>query len=102
YLVRDHGVTGAVELHIPVIHGKAGAGDILTLVPFFDAGYGWNRVHASAPSQALDSVGLGVIFSPDRHFTAQVYYGLPLQDHSHTSHDPEDLGVHFSLLFLGN
>ncbi len=99
-LVRDQGINGSVELHIPLIHGNSGAGEVLTLVPFFDAGYGWNRVRHAAPSQALDSVGVGLLFAPSSHVSAQLFYGAALQNHSHGSHDPEDLGIHFNVLFL--
>ena len=70
FLVRDQGVTGAIELHIPVLHGKSGNPDVLTFVPFIDGGYGWNHNHASAPAQAIDSVGLGLLYAPNRHFNA--------------------------------
>jgi hemolysin activation/secretion protein len=99
YLVRDAGITGTAEVHIPLIHGKPGDAPMLALVPFVDGGYGWNRNHASAPSQALDSIGLGLLCNPNRHFSAQVFYGLALKDHALGGRDPEDLGVHFNVLY---
>ncbi|HET6246075.1 MAG TPA: ShlB/FhaC/HecB family hemolysin secretion/activation protein, partial [Tepidisphaeraceae bacterium] len=99
-LVRDDGVTASAELHIPVLHGTQGIADVLTLVPFVDGGYGWNRSHGSAPAQALASVGLGLIYTPNAHLSGQIYYGVPLKNHAITSRDPEDLGLHFDLIFV--
>lgn len=97
-LVRDQGVAGTVEFHIPLLH-KSGA-DIITLVPFFDGGYGWDRKHTSGVSEALAAPGLGLQFNPDRHFSAQFYYGSALINHAKGSRDVENQGLHFNILVL--
>lgn len=101
FLVRDQGVTGTFELHIPIVRSKPGTSDVLTLVPFFDAGYGWNVSRVSS-NEAADAVGIGAVFIPNRHITAQLYYGAALQNHVKSSQDPADLGIHFNFLFLAN
>jgi hemolysin activation/secretion protein len=100
-LVRDEGVVASAELHVPVIPGRGGEPDRLTLVPFFDTGYARNLVGASSTAsnkgESLNSVGIGVLFNPERRINLQVYYGYALT-HRNTSHqDPQDLGLHFSL-----
>jgi len=97
-LVADEAVAGTIELRVPVLK-KSGA-DVLTLVPFFDAGYGWNRHPTTVHPQALDSVGIGLLFNPDRHISAQIYYGAALQHHARDSHDVENLGLHFNVVVL--
>lgn len=102
-VVRDNAVVGSVELHLPLLESPSG-GTVLELVPFFDAGCGWN--HSDHPSgrqgESLYSVGAGVVFTPNRHFSAQVYYGYALKDPEveEEGEELQDLGIHFSLLYL--
>jgi len=76
-LVRDRGVISSVEFRVPVIYNKAGGG-ILHLAPFFDYGGGWNVDDSSGPN-TLASTGLGLLFSPNKHVSAQVYWGYRLR-----------------------
>ena len=99
YLVRDQAVVGNVEFHVPA--WRKNGNDLVTLVPFYDAGYGMNRVHRTGRSEALDAVGLGLLLNPSRHVNVQLYYGAALQHHDSDSHDVENLGFHFNVsLFL--
>jgi hemolysin activation/secretion protein len=100
-LVRDEGVVASAELHVPIIPGRGGDPDRLTLVPFFDTGYARDLVGASSTAsnqgESLNSVGIGLLYNPERRINLQVYYGYALT-HRNTSHqDPQDLGIHFSL-----
>lgn len=76
-LVRDRGVISSVEFRVPVIYNKAGGG-ILHLAPFFDYGGGWNADDSPGPN-TLASTGLGLLFSPNQHISAQVYWGYRLR-----------------------
>jgi hemolysin activation/secretion protein len=97
FLLRDNALIGAVELRVPVLK----KGDLeVALVPFFDAGYGWNRVHSARQTEAIDAVGIGVTVNATRHMAAQFYYGSALQHHATDSHDVENLGFHFNLVLL--
>jgi len=98
HLVRDEGATGSIELHIPIWQ-KNGL-QVLTLIPFLDAGAGWNRHERTGPSEILTSPGIGITFTPNSHISLAVFYGVPLQHLAHSTHDPQDLGLHFSLLVL--
>ncbi len=100
-LVRDEGVVASAELHVPILPGRPAEPDRLTLVPFFDTGYARDLVGAgqngSNKGESLNSVGIGLLYNPERRVNLQVYYGYALT-HRNTSHqDPQDLGIHFSL-----
>jgi hemolysin activation/secretion protein len=98
-IVRDSGFAASVELHIPLI-ATAGGNRILALVPFFDIGHGRN-VESPANSQWLPSVGAGLVYTPNRHVNAQVYYGYAIdRDINTESDDLQDAGIHFNVLLL--
>jgi len=95
-LVRDQGAVGSLELHIPLIRKQQN--DILTFVPFFDVGYAVNKNDASPASRVLDSAGIGFLINPNRHVSAQLYYGLPFREFQREPHDPQNVGIHFNLV----
>ncbi len=104
-LVDDEGVVASAELHLPIMPGHPGEVDRLVLVPFFDTGYARDLVvpgnggHANK-GEDLNSVGIGLLFNPNRHVNLQIYYGYALT-HRDTNHpDPEYQGLHFSLTVL--
>ena len=97
-LVRDQGVAASAELRVPVLKARGGE-TVLTLVPFFDMGYG-SDLSGVFGSTNLSSVGAGVVFTPDRHVTAQVFYGYALQNRNQTHQDLQDVGIHFSVTVL--
>jgi hemolysin activation/secretion protein len=100
-LVRDNGLIGSLELHIPLMQAKAGYGSALELIPFFDIGYGWNDI-GIPDDQALASIGIGLAYTPNRHFSAQLYYGYALIDPGveDEEEDLQDYGIHFNVLWL--
>jgi hemolysin activation/secretion protein len=98
-IVRDIGFAGSVEFRIPLV-ATASGNRILDLVPFVDLGYGQNE---SSPKNGefLPSVGVGLIYTPNRHVSAQVYYGYALnRDVNEETDDVQDAGIHFNLLVL--
>lgn len=60
-----------------MIYNKAGAG-IVQLVPFFDCGGAWNVNGSTSPS-TIYSVGSGLVVSPNKYFSAELYWGYRLQ-----------------------
>ncbi len=68
---------------MPVWRGKEKT-PIVTLAPFFDVGVGWDRVEfiGKKPprnqiddrSETLTSIGIGVIFTPSKYVSAQIYW----------------------------
>jgi len=95
-LVRDRGIVTSVEFRVPIYFNKAGAG-IVKLAPFFDYGGAWN-IDDSTPPNTLASVGIGLLVTPNDHFSAQIYWGHRLRDVNipNDSGLQED-GIHFKL-----
>lgn len=91
--VRDMGVTGTMEFRIPLITGAPGE-PVLTIVPFFDFGFAWNK--GEAGSAELASIGVGLVWTPNPQVTAQIYIGAPLTKQPDEHDDLQDLGIHFS------
>jgi hemolysin activation/secretion protein len=76
-LVRDRGFVSSVEFRLPVLFNKAGAG-IVHLAPFFDFGGAWNVADSPSPT-TIYSTGLGLLLAPDKHISAQLYWGYRLR-----------------------
>ena len=96
-VVRDMAVQASAELRMPI--AKSNNLDILTVVPFFDSGYAWNRDNDQKP-YLLSSVGVGLIFSPRENITASIYYGYRLKQFPHPTDDLQDLGISFDVTVL--
>jgi len=95
-LVRDRGFVASVEFRLPVLFDKAGAG-IVHVAPFFDFGGGWD-VRGSASPTTIYSTGLGLLLAPDRHFSAQLYWGYRLREvEKPEDRNAQDLGLHFRI-----
>ena len=73
--------------------------DVLTLIPFIDAGYAWNRSNDVEPN-LISSVGVGMNFSPTDQINASVFYGYRLKQFDHEGHDLQDMGIHFDVTVL--
>jgi|GEM_PF-3057019 len=101
-LVRDQAITASAELRLPINNPRDWQ-NTLILVPFTDFGYGINKGQPSIVSGTelhhLNSAGLGIIYSPSRHFSGQVYYGYRLRRFNSFNHDLQNKGIHFSILW---
>jgi hemolysin activation/secretion protein len=86
-LVRDRGLVSSIEFRLPILFDKAGAG-IVHLAPFFDFGGAWN-VNGSPQPTTIYSVGSGLLASPNKYVSAQLYWGYRLK---HVT-VPEDSGA---------
>jgi hemolysin activation/secretion protein len=95
-MVRDRGIVSSVEFRVPVLFDKSGAG-IVSLAPFFDFGAAWGVKSTPSPT-SIYSTGIGLLVTPNRHFSAQLYWGHRLR-HVDTpaDKDAQDLGLHFVL-----
>jgi hemolysin activation/secretion protein len=96
-LVRDNALTSSIELHIPLIR-RGSDESILELVPFFDAGYAWNHID-EPESELISSAGLGLLFHPNQHIHAEVYWGHPFKSFESDDNDLQDMGFHFNITF---
>jgi hemolysin activation/secretion protein len=95
-LVRDRGVVSSIELRVPVLLSRGGLA-VVQLAPFFDFGGGWNNRSSTPQPRTIASAGVGVLLSPNRHITGQLYWGYPFRRINADGDDPQDLGLHFSL-----
>lgn len=109
-LLRDNGVFASLEVRVPIWRNKE-KNPILALAPFFDFGVGWDHVEllGKKPSKSaiddrmetLASVGLGLLFTPSRRTTAQLYWGYALNQKNRvdTGNNLQDYGLHFVISF---
>jgi hemolysin activation/secretion protein len=94
-IVRDEGVVGSAEVHIPIF--KKGDDFAVILAPFTDIGYGWDYYGSAGSYPVLGSAGIGLIVQATSHVNAQIYYGHPFKYFGRTS-NLQDNGIHFDLL----
>lgn len=94
-VVADNGVSGTVELRIPLTDDP----NRLQLVPFLDAGYAWNNRTADPKDNAIAGLGLGVrwLITPD--LDLRLDYGIPLIDVANQGNSLQESGVYFSLRY---
>jgi hemolysin activation/secretion protein len=71
-IIRDNGLIASVESRIPLIRNKRWA-EFVQVVPFVDAGGGWNSRVPTPDPHILLGVGLGV------RWAATLYAALPLR-----------------------
>ncbi len=108
-ILRDNGVFGSAEVRVPILYGKE-HNPILFIAPFVDIGAGWNSLSDSAAGNAgstlsddrnaevLPSIGVGLIFDPNKHVHAQIYWGCALnRDLVGDGDNLQDYGFHFTL-----
>jgi hemolysin activation/secretion protein len=97
-ILRDNGIFGSAEVRVPIWYGKEHK-PILMVAPFFDIGSGWNVKTNNMPDdqfETLPSVGLGLIFNPNKYVFAQVYWGYGFNRNLVPSgNNLQDYGIHF-------
>lgn len=93
-MIRDRGMAGTVEIRFPVIFDRRGR-ERLQLAPFFDYGGGAN---VGRDFDDLQSVGVGLIFTPTPRWYCDLYWGHRLRGVAdNNGSDLQDDGVHFSI-----
>jgi hemolysin activation/secretion protein len=98
-VLRDNGIFGSAELRWPIIYGKE-HNPVLFVAPFVDIGGGWNTLDGQEDRNAeiLPSIGVGLIFDPNKHVHAQIYWGCALnRDLVSDENNLQDYGFHFAL-----
>ena len=97
-ILRDNGVFGSIEVRVPIWYGKEHH-PLLMVAPFFDIGSGWNVKANEAPDtqlETLPSVGVGLIFQPNRHVYGQLYWGYAFnRSLVPGGNNLQDYGIHF-------
>lgn len=95
-LVADKGVTGSMELRLPLYSAKSPAFD-LQLAPFVDYGTVANNYLPDPEKKHIGSAGVGIIGSLTRRVLFDLYYGYPFQNFKDANDNIQDVGVHFKL-----
>jgi len=94
--VTDEAVQASAEVRIPVFKSNARA--VLTLSPFFDSGYAWNRDNRAQTPELISGIGCGMTCNPSDQINATVYYGYPLKHFAHNEDDLQDMGIYFDVM----
>jgi hemolysin activation/secretion protein len=95
-LLRDDGVFASAEARFPIWLAKDKT-PILSVVPFFDWGDGWNSTKAGKDYQAIYSAGVGLLANITRHGQITVYWGHPFVDFQERKTSLQDYGIHFAV-----
>ena len=88
-IVTDNAITASVEARVPL-------NERLQLIPFIDAGGGWNNQTPNPDPSFLLGLGLGLQWRPDDNFTLRLDYGVPLIA-ADKDNSLQENGVYFSL-----
>lgn len=89
-IVTDNAITASTELRIPVA-------DDLQLIPFMDAGGGWNTQTPNPDPSFLLGLGLGLQWQPTDEFNVRLDYGIPLIAPSNEGNSLQENGIYFSV-----
>ena len=94
-LVTDNAVIGSVELRIPL----SAIPNQLQLIPFIDAGTGWNTQTDNPNPSVLLGTGLGVQWQPIPDANLRLTYGLPLIGVPNRGNSLQENGLYFSFTY---
>jgi hemolysin activation/secretion protein len=95
-IVSDNGITGSLELRIPVLEKTLGNG-VLRLAPFFDVGHAWFHDIEGTPPNTLYSAGLGFHLDPVKQCHIEFYWAHPFQNIETSTNNIQDIGLHFAI-----
>lgn len=96
-IVRDWGFSSSLEYRYSLFSDFFGA-DKFFVAPFANIGGAWDIDETAFVSQdLLASVGLGLIWEPDRRLHTHVYWGKGLINVNNPDNDPQDYGFHFKV-----
>ncbi|HUJ11127.1 MAG TPA: ShlB/FhaC/HecB family hemolysin secretion/activation protein [Verrucomicrobiae bacterium] len=96
-LVRDTGFISSVEVRVPIISRASSA--IVQLAPFFDCGGAWNIGNSTPSPETIYSSGIGILLNPNKHLSAQLYWGYRFTHVPNPHNNAQDLGLHFKVIF---
>ncbi len=95
-LVADQGADASVELRLPVMFNHRGEA-VLQFAPFCDFGGAWNTFNHTPDPTTIWSAGAGLLFTPNRHVNAQLYWGYAFKNIKTPNNDLQDLGLTFKV-----
>ncbi|MEP0906791.1 ShlB/FhaC/HecB family hemolysin secretion/activation protein [Leptolyngbya subtilissima ST-M1] len=94
-IVTDNAVVGSVELRIPL----SATPNQLLLIPFVDAGTGWNTQTESPTPSVLLGTGLGVQWQPIPATNLGFTYGIPLIGVPNQGSSWQENGFYFTFTY---
>jgi hemolysin activation/secretion protein len=94
-LVRDYGYTASLEYRLPVFANPTGWRN-LQLAAFVDTGAAKNRGVPNPEPSRLTGIGLGLVWSLGRQYSAEIYFADGRTDVAEQpGHSLQDDGIHF-------
>jgi hemolysin activation/secretion protein len=94
--VGDNGITGSLEIRVPIVRQPQGIGTI-QLAPFFDVGTIWSNSGTLPSPTTLVSAGIGLRWQLDPYFSARLDWGIPLNSVDRQGRSLQDDGIFFSI-----
>ena len=94
--LKDNGAFASVEARFP-IPGLSGTGSELQIIPFLDAGTGWNNDREDPKDKSLVSAGLGLRYTFNDLIDARLDFGIPLVDIDSRDRTWQENGIYFSI-----
>jgi hemolysin activation/secretion protein len=93
--VRDQAVISSLEVRIPVLRIPE-VQAVLSIEPFFDYGYSWNRSRPTIRRKSIASPGIGARLTIGRWAEAELHWGYALHEVPVLESDVlQDHGIHF-------
>lgn len=100
-LLLDNGVLLSLEARVPIarfpLPWVGSAESVLRVAPFTDFGSGWNTGQPTPSPNTLVSIGIGLIWTVDDAFSAQIYYGHGFEHIPGLGHSLQEDGIYFRI-----
>ncbi len=97
-LIADRGIVASAEGRIPILFDRTGAG-IFYVAPFADFGQAADVGSGIPGPNTIASCGVGLLYTPNRHLNAQLYWGYRLVHVPNPDDNLQDLGITFKVTF---
>ena len=98
-LLTDNGINASLEFQYPILRVRQLQGGLF-LVPFIDAGKGWNVSSPDPAPSTLVATGLGLVWrQANGNLSAQLFFGIPLVSIDDQGDTWQANGVTFSIRY---
>lgn len=103
-LLTDNGILASVEVQFPIVRSRQLGGQVF-LVPFLNAGMGWNISSPDPDPSTIVGTGFGLLWRQDSprengNLTARLDFGIPLVSIDNAGEQTwQESGVYFSIVY---